>query len=185
MLFNELDKARQRTIMTIIVFVFVGIAFLLVPERYLPFMGSACGFALVVWSAVSILEFAMGPKVLIRYFGLFVALALGLLGISLFVFDKLFLRLLRILVALIPIFGGIVGSYHALVFARRSGRKGWWIPLVLSSFLFIFGTMTLVNPWSYNTRAVLELIGWTLAYSAGVYALLLLWMWPKREEDVR
>lgn len=185
MLFDELDKARQRTIMTIIVFVFVGIAFLVVPERYLPFMGSACGFVLVVWAVVSIIEFAMGPKVLIRYFGLFVALAMGVLGISLFVFDSLFLRLLTGLVAVIPILGGIIGSYHALVFARRSGRKGWWIPLVLTVLLIIFGTMTLVNPWSYNTRAVLELIGGTLAYTAVVYALLLVWMWPKRGEDTR
>ena len=143
MLFDELDKARRRTIMTMIVFVFVGAAFLVVPEAYMPFVGSACAFALVVWSVVAILEFAYGPKVLIRYLGLFVALAAGLLGVALFVFDNLFLRLVTGLVAAIPILGGIVGSYHALVFARRSGRRGWWVPLVLSILLVGFGAMTL------------------------------------------
>lgn len=183
MLFDELDKARRRTIMTTIVFVFVGIAFLVVPERYLSFVGSACAFAMVVWSVVSILEFAVGPKVLIRYLGLFVALAIGLLGVALFVFDGLFLKLVTGLVAAIPIFGGILGSYHALVFARRSGRRGWWVPLVLSLPLIGFGTMTIINPWAHSTRAVLQLIGYTLAYSAVVYALLLVWMWPARGEE--
>lgn len=183
MLFNELDKARRRTIMTIIVFVFVGVAFLVVPEIYLPFMGSACGFALLVWAIVTILEFATGSKVLIRYIGLFIALTAALLGVSLFVFDDLFLYLLRGLVAAIPILGGIVGSYHAIVFARRSGRKGWWVPLVLSLFLVVFGGMTLLNPWARSTRAVLQVIGGTLAYSAIVYALLLVWMWPSRSPE--
>lgn len=183
MLFDELDKARRRTIMTTIVFVFVGAAFLVVPEVYLPFMGSACAFAMVVWSAVSILEFITGPKVLVRYLGLFVALAIGLLGVALFVFDGLFLKLVTGLVAAIPIFGGILGSYHALVFARRSGRRGWWVPLVLSILLVGFGTVTIVSPWAYSTRAVLQLIGGTLAYSAVVYALLLVWMWPARGEE--
>lgn len=183
MFFDELDKARRRTIMTMIVFVFVGVAFLVIPEMYLPFVGSACAFALVVWSVVSILEFAYGPKVLIRYLGLFVALAAGLLGVALFVFDSLFLTLVTGLVAAIPILGGMLGSYHALVFARRSGRRGWWVPLVLSIVLIGFGTMTLINPWADSTRAVLQLIGGTLAYSAVVYALLLVWMWPVRGEE--
>ena len=183
MLFDELDKVRRRTIMTTIVFVFVGVAFLVVPETYLAFVGSAFAFVMVVWAVVSILEFTCGPKVLIRYLGLFVALAIGLLGVALFVFDGLFLTLVTGLVAVIPLFGGILGSYHALVFARRSGRRGWWVPLVLSIPLMAFGIMTIASPLALSTRNVLQLIGGTLAYSAVVYALLLVWMWPARGEE--
>lgn len=185
MFFDELDKARRRTIMTTIVFVFVGVAFLVIPEKYLPFVGSACAFVLVVSSVVAILEFAYGPKVLVNYLGLFGALAAGLLGVALFVFDNLFLTLVTGLVAAIPIIGGLLGSLHALVFARRSGKRGWWVPLVLSILLVGFGAMTLFNPWANSTRAVLMLEGGTLAYTAVVYALLLVWMWPVRGSEER
>ena len=148
MLFAELDKMRRNVVMTAIVLVFLGFVFLAVPEAYIPFLGSATAFVLAVSSIVSILEFVTGPKTLMRYFGLAGALVVGLVGVLLFVFDDLFMTLLRVLVSAVPIVVGIYGVYHALVFARRSGRRGWWVPLVLSLFLMAFGTVSAINPWA-------------------------------------
>ena len=185
MLFAELDKMRRNVVMAAIVLVFLGFVFLAVPEAYIPFLGSATAFALVVASIVSILEFLSGPKTLARYLGLVGALALGLIGVLLFVFDDLFMTLLRVLVSAIPIIVGVYGVYHALVFARRSGRRGWWVPLVLSFFLMAFGTVSAINPWDYSVQATLQVMGGTLTFSAMAFALLLVWLWPSSTKEAR
>ena len=183
MLFAELDKMRRNVVMAAIVLMFLGFVFLAVPEVYIPFLGSATAFVLAASCIVSILEFLSGPKTLVRYFGLVGALVMGVVGVMLFVFDDLFMMLLRVLVSAVPIIVGIYGAYHALVFARRSGRRGWWVPLVLSAFLMAFGTVSAINPWDYSTQGTLQVMGGTLTFSAVAFALLLVWMWPSSAKE--
>ena len=66
------------------------------------------------------------------------------------------------------------------MYARRSGRSGWWVLVILSILLLIFGTILFVNPWADNPRKLLYVIGGTLFYSAAVYAISLFWIWPFR-----
>lgn len=185
MLFNELDKVRRHIIMMAIIFIFAGIALIEISEEYLSFLGSISGIAMLVWSGVVILEFVENPKTLIAYLRLFLALTAALLALALLLFDWFFLMLLTLFTGALPILVGFFGAYYVLVFARRSGRRGWKIPLALSCLLIAFGVLVVVNPWSYDLGAEQKVIGGALTYSAFIYALMLAWIWPSPVQEER
>jgi uncharacterized membrane protein HdeD (DUF308 family) len=113
-------------IMMIICLSFAGLTMFVVPTSYIPALGKILGFFFLVLSILKILDFVSSKKAMINYIGLTLGLLAGLFGILLFSIDGLFLTLLNWLTGTLPIILGIVGLYHALAFARRSGRKGWW-----------------------------------------------------------
>ena len=178
MLFKGLDRLKRSAIMTTIVLMFIGNILLIIPEAYFPFLGAALGFSLLVVLVVEIFNFISSPRALIHYIYLALGLLAGLFGIMLFIFDDLLLQLLTWLVSVIPILLGAYGIYHAFAFARRSGRKGWWLLIVLSALLMVFGGFIFYNPWMESTQAVIQVIGGTLMYSAFLSALRLIWIWP-------
>ena len=183
MLFNSLDKFKRKMVMMIILLMFTGLTMFLVPVSFIPMLGRILGFCFLVLSITYILEFTDSNKALIHYIRLFIGLLLGLAGILLFAIDGLFLAVLNWLVGALPILLGGYGLYHALAFARRSGRRGWGIYLFLSCLLLLFGVFLFINPWADDPRKVLYVIGGTLFYSAVVYAVSLLWIWPFRQKD--
>ena len=178
MLFRELDKIRRNIVMGSIIEAIMGVVLLATPDGYVGFLGAFAAFVLVVASVVYIMEFMVGRKALIDYFFLLVSLVVGLVGILLFVYDDLFIALLTLLVSVQPLLVGVYTLHYTIAFARRSGRAGWWLPLVMAALLIVFGAFTLLNPWVKSPRAVLQLAGGTLAYSAIVMAALLIWVWP-------
>ena len=182
MLFNELDKIKRSAIMTTIVLMFIGNILLIIPESYIPVIGGILGFGLLVTACVMLFHFISSRKALIHYIELTVGLFTGLLGVMIFVFEGLILQMLSLLVTTVPIMLGLYGIYHALAFARRSGRKGWWILIVLSAALTIFGSIGFIHPWMESPRAVMQVMGGTLMYSAFVSALRLIWLWPIRQK---
>ena len=181
MLFKSLDKFKRTMVMMIIFLMFTGLTLFVVPVSYVPMLGKALGFCFLVFSILRILEFISSNKALIHYIRLFIGLLLGLAGILLFAIDNLFLSLLNWLVGTLPILLGAYGLYHAFAFARRSGRKGWGVFVLLNGLLLLFGTILFWNPWTDDPRKVLYVIGGTLFYSAAVYAASLFWIWPFRQ----
>lgn len=182
MLFNSLSKLKRTMVMMIIFLLFVGLTMFVVPVSYIPVMGKALGFCFLVLAILKILDFISSKKAMINYIGLTLGLLAGLFGILLFSINGLFLTLLNWLTGTLPILCGIVGLYHALTYARRSGRKGWWFLIILNCLLLLFGTILFVNPWADDPRAVLQVIGGTLFYSALVYVISLFWIWPFQQQ---
>ena len=182
MLFNSLDKLKRTMVMMIIFLLFAGLTMFVIPVSYIPILGKALGFFFVIFSILRILDFISSKKALANYIGLTLGLLVGFFGILLFAVDGLFLTLLNWLTGTLPILLGLVGLYHALTHARRSGRKGWWALIILNCLLLLFGTIVFINPWAYDPRAVLQVIGGTLFYSAVVYMICLLLIWPFRQQ---
>ena len=182
MLFNSLDKLKRTMVMMIIFLLFAGLTMFVVPVSYVPMLGKVLGFFFLILSIHKILDFIGSKKAMINYISLTLGLLAGFFGILLFSVDGLFLSLLNWLTGTLPILCGGVGLYHALVHARRSGRKGWWILIILNCLLLLFGTILFVNPWADDPRAVLQVIGGTLFYSAVVYLISLFWIWPFRKQ---
>ena len=143
MLFNSLDKFKRTLVMTIVFLMFTGLTMFVVPVSYVPMLGKALGFGCLVCSILSILGFIDSNRALIHYIRLFIGLLVGLFGLLLFAVDGLFLGLLNWLVGTLPILLGAYGIYHALTYARRSGREGWQILVVLSC-LFLTVVLLLI-----------------------------------------
>jgi uncharacterized membrane protein HdeD (DUF308 family) len=182
MLFQELNKLKWNTVMSSIVLMVIGIFMVICPDNYVKTMIGALGAVLLIFAVLGVLEFISSNKALIHYIRLFVGLLAGMAGVLLFSADGLFLALLNWLVGTLPILLGGYGLYHALMYARRSGRSGWWVLVILSCLLLLFGTILFVNPWADDPRKVLYVIGGTLFYSAVVYAISLFWIWPFRRD---
>lgn len=178
MLFKGLDKLKRSMVMMIIVLLFTGLTMFVVPVSFIPILGKVLGFGCLVFAILKILGFVGSKKAMIHYIQLTLGLLAGFAGILLFAIDGLFLALLNWLTGTLPILLGAVGLYHALTYARRSGRKGWGVLVALSCLLLVFGTILFVNPWADDPRSVLWVIGGTLFYSALVYMISLFWIWP-------
>ena len=101
-----------------------------------------------------------------------------MIGICFLVFEGLLTQLLIWMVCVFPVISGLHGIYHALMFARRSGRKGWWILIALSLALIVFGGFVFYNPWMDSTTGTMRIIGGTMMYTAIVSGLRLIWLWP-------
>ena len=164
--------------MMIIVLLFMGLTMFVVPVSFIPILGKVLGFGCLVLAILKIFEFVSSKKAMINYIQLTLGLLAGFVGILFFAIDGLFLSFLNWLTGTLPILLGALGLYHALTYARRSGRKGWWVLVVLSCLLLTFGTILFVNPWADDPRGVLQVIGGTLFYSAVVYIISLFWIWP-------
>ncbi len=183
MLFETLDRLRRHAIMAAIVLVFVGWVFLVVPGELIPFVANAVAFGLTVYSLVKVFNFIASRKVLIDCIRLSIGLFAGVVGLMLFAFDGLFEEMLAKLMVIVPIVSGLYGVYYALVYARGSGRSGWWILVALFAVLIAAGVFVLWNPWLDSPRAYLRVIGGTLFYTALVMILSLIWIWPIRTEE--
>ena len=183
MLFEGLDRLKRSAVLTTILLVFAGNVLLVLPESVLPFFNAMMGFALLVVSMVSIFDFLSSRKALIHYISLTFGLLCGLLGLLFLVFEGLLTDMLVWLVCVVPVVDGVYGICHALLFARRSGRRGWWILLILSAALIVFGGFVFYNPWMDTTIGRMRVIGGTLMYSAVVSGLRLIWLWPVRRTE--
>lgn len=182
MLFKGLDKLKRDAIMAAIILMIIGILFIIIPSDYISFVGGTIGFALLVICAASVFDFVGSAKALIHYIKLAAGLLIGLIGIELFIFEELFIMTLSWLVGTIPIILGIIEILYAVIFAKRSNRRGWWVLVILSSLLVLFGIFVFVNPWIKGAQVFMQVIGGSLLYSSMIYLLSLIWIWPMHRE---
>ncbi len=183
MLFEGLDRLKRDAALSTIILMLLGMIFLVLPDSILPSFGALIGFALLVVSVVSIFDFLASKKVLMNYINLSIGLLGGLLGICFLVLQGFFMGFLMWLISFFPILGGLYGIYHALMFARRVRKKGWWILIVLSLFLVVFGVFVFWNPWMNSVTGAMRVMGGTMLYSSIVSGLRLIWLWPIRKAD--
>ena len=168
--------------MATVILMFLGLLLLLIPEAYFSSLSSILGFCLAVLFAYTVFKFLGDDKTLMAYIKLGLGLFAGIWSVAFFIFDGLLLSILSWLVGTLPILFGAYGIYHAIAFARRSGRKGWWLLIILSLLLMVFGGFVFWNPWMDSSQAFIQIIGGTLLYSSFIGALSLIWLWPIHKE---
>lgn len=164
--------------MTAIVLAFIGNLLLVIPDDYISAIGGTVSFILLVAGVCGIMNYIGSSRRLIHYIKLAGSLFVVLFGVMLVSIEGMFVRLLLWMVGTAPVIMGFYGIYHAIMFARRSGRRGWWLLIILSGLLLIFGTVVFMNPWHASLRATMQVIGGALMYSSFVSLLELIFIWP-------
>lgn len=182
MLFQGLNKLRSRSIMNSIILMAFGIILIIFPDEYAKILIDVLGSVLLIISIVLIFNFLSSQRSLMDFVFLTVALVLAIAGIYAILYDLNTLHILSLLFGGFLLIDGIHGVIHSLVFARRSGRKGWWIMVLLSISLIVLGLIIFNNPWWDTLNALLNSIGWVLLFSSLVSALRLIWVWPIKSE---
>ncbi len=183
MLFQTLDKLKRQSILAAILMMALGIVMLICPESYVNALVVTVGYLMIIFAIVKILEFITGKKALIHYIIFTGALVIAIFGIFILIYNEDLLRALGWLFGFVLVQDGIFTALNALLFARRSNRRGWWVLLVLSVVLAVLGVLIFLNPWWNSPSLLMKVIGGALLFSAFVSALRLVWVWPFKSEE--
>ena len=182
MIFQELNKLKRRTIMSSIILIVIGILMILCPDEYNRTMIGLMGAVLLVFSIIGILEFLGSNRALIRYIYLTGWLVLGIVGFAVLVFEINSLYAVGWIFGAFLVLSGIWDIINAFVYAKRSGRKGWWILVLLALVLVALGIIVLINPRWESFGIFFKVIGVTMLFSSLVSILRLIWIWPIKSE---
>ena len=178
MLFEGLGKLKRQSIMASIALLAAGIVLIICPDRYIGTLINILGIVMLISACILILDFISSEKSLMDFVRMTCALVLGIVGGVVLILDTNTIYVLAWLFGIALIVYGVYSLLHALVFARRSGRTGWWVMVLLSALLIFSGVIIIIHPYWDTPAALLGIIGWTVVFSAIVSALRLIWVWP-------
>ena len=182
MIFQGLNKLKRQTIMSSIILIVLGILMVICPEEYVTVMIQSLGSILLIFSVIGILEYLDSNKALIHYFYLTGWLALGIVGTVILIFEIHSLYAIGFLFGAFLILSGLGNIINAMVYAKRSGRRGWWVLIILGALLAICGLIVLINPWWDTVSILFKVIGVMMMFSSLVSILRLIWIWPIKSE---
>ena len=180
MLFQTLDKLRRQSILAAILMMALGVVMLICPESYVNTFVVTVGYGMIIFAIVEMLEFIVSKKALIRYIIFTGALFIAILGVFILIYNEDLLKALGWLFGFVLVQDGLFSLLNALLFVRRSNRKGWWIMIVLAVLLMTLGVLIFLNPWWDSPTLLAKIIGGALLFSAFVNTLRLIWVWPFR-----
>ena len=193
MLFQELGKLKRTTIMFSIIMMTVGIVMILCPHSYTGALIDVLGYVALIAATVMILNFIGGRRSAGDYISLTISLIIGIVGLSILVFNdetNTILYTLSVIFGSFLIIDGIHSLLNAFIYGRRAGRKGWWVLVVLAGLLMMYGSIIIIkfNRNQANvvvaSHELLTTFGWLLVFSSIVGIVRLILVWPIKKEEV-
>ena len=181
MIFQTLNKFKQRTIMNSIILIVAGILMLICPENYISTMIGTAGAIMLVMAVIGVFDYLDSNKSLMNYVLLTGWLLLGIAGTVVLLFEINSLYVISWLFGIFLIISGVANIINALVYAKRSGKAGWQILIVLGAALVIFGIIVFINPWLNSFARLFKIVGVMVLFSSLVSILRLIWIWPIKE----
>jgi len=182
MLFQELNKLKWNTVMSAIVLITVGIFMVICPEKYVVTMIATLGAVLLILAVLGVLEFLSSNKALIHYVYLTGWLVVGIAGSTIIFFEINSLYTLSWIFGIFLILIGLGNVVSALSYARRAGRRGWWVLIPLALLQIAMGLIVLFNPWWNTPEKLFKVVGMMILFSSLISALRLIWVWPLKAE---
>ncbi|MBQ7182518.1 MAG: DUF308 domain-containing protein [Clostridia bacterium] len=178
MLFQTLDKLKRQSILAAVIMMALSVFMLICPENYVNTLVVTVGYGMIIFAIVEMLEFIASKKALIHYIIFTGALFIAVLGLFILIYNQDLLKALGWLFGFVLVSDGLFSLLNALLFVRRSNRKGWWILIVLAFVLMALGVLIFLNPWWDSPALLTKIIGGALLFSAFASALRLIWVWP-------
>ena len=182
MLFQELNKLKWNTVMSAIVLITIGIFMIICPDHYVITMIGVIGAVLLIFSVLGVLDFISSNKALIHYVYLTGWLITAIAGSAILFFEINSLYTISWIFGIFLILIGLGNAISALSYARRAGRKGWWILIPLSLLQIAAGLAVLLNPWWNTPEKLFKVVGVMILFSSLISALRLIWVWPLKAE---
>ena len=179
MLFESLDKIRRGTLLSAILLIALGLVILICPVDYIDSLILAFGYGLVIVCIVMLLEFFTSKNMLVEYLNLIVALILGIIGLCVLLFRDDVMKTLAWLSSILLLLHGIFTLRYSLTYAKRSGKKSWWVFAILACILMACAVILFFNPWWNTPDMLAKVIGIAVFFSAFVSIIRLIWAWPK------
>ena len=182
MLFQELNRLKWNTVMSSIVLMTAGILMVICPGEYVTTMIEMLGAVLLILTVLGVLDFISSNKALIHYIYLTGWLIVGIAGCAVLVFEIDALYAISWIFGIFLILIGVGNIVSALSYARRAGRRGWWILIPLSLMQVAAGLIVLLNPWWDAPENLFKVVGVMILFSSLISILRLIWGWPLKAE---
>jgi uncharacterized membrane protein HdeD (DUF308 family) len=182
MLFQELNKLKWNTVMSAIVLITIGIFMVICPDEYVITMIQMLGAVLLILAVLGVLEFLSSNKALIHYVYLTGWLIIGIAGSTILVFEINALYTISWIFGVFLILIGLGNVASALSYARRAGRRGWWVLIPLSFLQIGAGLVVLLNPWWNTPEKLFKVVGVMILFSSLISALRLIRGWPLKAQ---
>ena len=179
MLFESLDKIRRGTLLSAILLIALGLVILICPVPYIGFLTLAFGYGLIIVCVVMLLEFFTNKNMLVEYMNLIIALGLGIVGLCVLLFRDDVMKTLAWLSSFLLLLHGVLTLRYSLTYARRSGKKSWWVFAILAILLIACAVILFLNPWWNTPDMLAKVIGIAVFFSAAVSVIRLIWAWPR------
>ena len=186
MLFQGLNKLKRKSIMTAVMLMALGLILVIWPREYTAALIQIVSGVLIVRALVMVFEYIDSRKTLVDYLLLGLALIIAIVGMVMMIADVDVLGAISWIFGILMIIDGLHSATHALMYARRSGRRFWWILVVLSAILMALGVLIICHPWWNTADTLLRATGWMTVGASLVGILRLIWVWPfkySEEED--
>jgi uncharacterized membrane protein HdeD (DUF308 family) len=181
MILQEIQKIKQTTIIYAIVLAAIGILMILCPDEYIGILILILGNGMLITACVMGMDFFAGKRELKDYVLLIAAMFLGIMGLCTIFFQGSIIKVVAVLFGVLLIVDGLHTLVHALVYARRAGRKAWWVLIILSLVLMLFGVIIFANPWWDTPHKLFEVIGGTMLFASLTGLLRLILIWPLKD----
>ena len=181
MILDGLNKIKQQSIMTAIMLIAAGLIIVIWPGDYIITLMKFVSAILLIWAMIMVLNYTQSKKSFMDYIRLIAALILGILGLWIMVFDVSTMDAISWVFGILLAIDGLHSCLHALIYSRRSHRKGWWILIPISLVLIALGVLTIIHPWWDNPEELLHVIGWMIVGAAVSAMLRLIWIWPLKD----
>ncbi len=187
MLLDAVSKIKRHSILTSILLMCLGVVMLLCPEKYVSTLIMVAGYGMIVYAMEQALEFIGKKGSLMSSITFVISIVVGLVGVAVLVYQEDVLKVLSWIFGLLLIVEGGNSIYYAFTFARRSGRKGWSILVIVASVLIIAGILLILGVIFFSFAAfrtpvfLMKLIGVAVMFSAIFSVLRLLWIWPVKK----
>ena len=184
MIFDAIEKLKRQSALTSILLMCLGIVLLLCPEQYVSALIMISGYIMIVYALEQGLEFLVNNTTLMSYITLILAVLVGLVGLAVLVFHEDVLNVLCWIFGVLLLVEGIHSIYYGFTFAKRSGRKGWSILVILACVLILFGLFLLAGVIIFaiigltSPVFLLRAIGIAILFCALVSLLRLIWIKP-------
>ena len=181
MLLEALGNIKNKTLITSLVLMIVGLLMLIIPEQHDRALVILLGYALVLLGAVMVWNYIGGKKEFFNSILFTGALLIIVLGIYVLVSGDDILKVLSVLFGILLIIDGFHSLVYAWAYSRRSKRKGWWVLHILSALLIVAGIVILNNPWWTTAHSFVKVIGGTILFAAAAGIVRLFMVWPIRK----
>ena len=178
MLFQALSKLKQKSVMTAIMMVALGLTLVIWPGEYVSTLMSIVSGVLIIASMIMIMNYIDSSKNLMSYLLLSAALAIGIVGMLVMVFNVNTINAIAWIFGLLLGIDGLHSLVHTLMYARRSGRRGWWLLIPVSLIILLFGLLVICHPWWNTPDTLIHAIGWMIVGSSVVSIVRLILTWP-------
>ena len=184
MILDALTKLKRQSALTAMLLMGLGVVLLLCPEQYISALIMIAGYIMIIYAMEQALEFLVNNTTVMSYITFILAVVVGLVGLAVLVFHEDVLTVLCWIFGLLLILEGLHSFYYGFTFAKRSGRKGWSILVILAAVLLLFGIFLIAGVifFSFVDFAtpgfLMKAIGFAVLFSALVSLLRLIWIKP-------